>query len=419
MARPRIPRGEITLPSFARLADGRVRGRARTRDGIDQVRQIVRTGPDEDAVRTMLRAEARRLAYVGSEWSPVSPFAQCAARLRAKADRRVATGAIRPQTRDGLHADLDVLDRRIGAVEVGSITTGSLLQLIDELHEKYAAQRVRRFQGLMVEVLAEAVRQGCIATNPARELESVEVVRKPPRALSAAQAGYVIRLAREWQAGHNRRTTPVAAILTLAVATSLRRGELLALDRCDVRPPDPAIRTLDGQALWSVDVDATMVSRRDGGRWRAIRQSDTKTESARRRLWLPGFAVPVVEELLERAPDKRDDAPLIQASNGSRLGQQTWWRAMDAFRKRCARELAAAGIPVGVRELTTHTFRRTTLTALGVDDLELAAAQAGHADSKITAESYVDKTFLATPTTDPRAAAALQQAFAAAIGEAS
>ena len=170
---------------------------------------------------------------------------------------------------------------------------------------------------------------------------------------------------------------PWAVSCMLALATGLRRGELLALRWEDIGPD-------------SLAVDASMAVAASGGYERA----EPKTRRSRRTVGLPALA----HEALERQRAASDGSPWVFPVGAKPMHPEA---ASDAFR-RLAR---SAGLTVRLHDLR-HTAATLALAA-GVPIRDVADAL-GHSSPSVTLNVYGH----AIPEGPSRVAEALDKALA-------
>jgi len=223
-------------------------------------------------------------------------------------------------------------------------------------------QTVRHHDRVLHVALKRARALRLIATNPVDDVSRPRLERGEPGVLEPDEAGRLLATA----AG-TRFYVPIF----LALATGLRRGELLALRWRDIDLVGATLRVL--HSLEQTD---------EGLRFKA-----PKTKRSRRTIALPASAVEILtahkaaqaEERLRLGLGKDERGLVFTQPGGEPVSP-------DNFSKEFARLVARAGI----RRITFHGLRHTHLTNLlreGVHP-KVACERAGHASVAITLDIY-------------------------------
>jgi integrase len=292
-----------------------------------------------------MRVERRTVGEVCEAWlAHVEPdlSASVAPEYRRLLDRRIL-----PRFGDTCLADLEPAELDAWYSELRSGSGGT---------KPLAANSVRRLHSVLHRALAQGVRWGWLADNPA-DRASPPRPRRPD--LDVPDPATVVRLVAEAQ-----RTNPsFACFLRLAATSGARRGELCALRHRDV------------------DLTAATLTVRNGvvqHPTRGLVVQDTKTHAARR-LALDATTVELIRTHI--GPASRSSAFLFShAPDGS-----TPWRphyATLAFRRLRDR--------LGLPHLRLHDLRHFAATQLlaGGQDVRTVAGRLGHADPSITLGTY-------------------------------
>lgn len=161
-----------------------------------------------------------------------------------------------------------------------------------KLDEGLSAKRVRGLHSVLHVALDNAVKWGLVGKNVC-DLVSPPVPQRPEiQPLTLEQAQTLLQVA---------QTHQLKALITVAVTTGMRRGELLGLHWQDV----------DFQS-------GTLVVRRSVGRYGklGVIVSEPKTPRSRRKIVLPAFVLDVLREHQAKRQELRENA-----------GEQ--WREMD------------------------------------------------------------------------------------------
>ena len=245
-----------------------------------------------------------------------------------------------------------------------------------------APSTVRITHKIVHKALADAVRLGYLAANPADRAA-------PPRVVQAT-AGTVLGPEEARRLLEAARGDRLEALVVLALTTGMRQGELLALRWRDV--------DLDGG---TVRVTGTLV-RLDG----EYRIQEPKTASSRRAVKLGELASAALrahrqrqlEERLRAGPAWHDLDLVFCREDGYYLNARSAVKWLDELLKRA-----------GIRKVRFHDLRHTAATlalASGVD-VRTTGALLGHASAKMTLDVYSH----ALPGAAAAAAAAIDAAL--------
>lgn len=250
-----------------------------------------------------------------------------------------------------------------------------------------APQTVQHTHRLLSQILSSAVKARKLRTSPIEAVQTTPKVRREEiQVLSDDDMGKLL--------GH-LADRPLRVPVMLAIATGMRRGELLGLRWKDV--------DFDRAELHVAQVVEQTAS--------GIAFKEPKTERSRRTIALPSR---IVEELRSH---KKASAELRLKLG---LGRDDTWlvfpawpeggaRNPDLFSKEFAREAGRAGVP----QVTFHGLRHTHITHLlrsGVP-VHVVSARAGHANAAVTLNIYAH----VLPGQQEGAAAIVDSALRAAL----
>jgi integrase len=270
--------------------------------------------------------------------------------------------------------------QKLRAIDVNAIY-GKLLRG-DGRRKPLAARTIKHVHRVLHRALGHAESWGLVQRNVAARAEPPRVAATEVAILAPDQVRAVLE---------KLRCRSIFPILTLALATGMRRGELLALRWRDV--------DLDGAAL---QVEQSLEQTKAG-----LRFKSPKTKHGRRRITLPPSAVAVLRDLWKEQQEQRLRLGLGKAPVDA-LVFATWEgkpRSPNAFTKEWSVAVKAAKMP----KVTLHSIRHTHasyLIAQGLDPLAISR-RLGHASPTITLGVYGHL----FPNADDRAAVAIEAAF--------
>jgi integrase len=228
--------------------------------------------------------------------------------------------------------------------------------------------------------LTHALRQGLVARNVAKLVEGVRVERPEVEPLEPETLNNVLAAVRD---------DPLAAFYVLALATGLRRGELLGLqwDDVDLEHGETRVRT---QAQHG---EITSLKRVKGRR--IIPLAPMAVEALQR------HRVAQLEQHLRAGALWREHRLVFPSGVGTPLNPSNLWRHTAALLKR-------AGIPHHHLHLYRHTFASLHLAAGA--DLHEVSKLLGHSGVQITSDVYGHLTRHARQAAAARIEQALRQA---------
>ena len=161
-----------------------------------------------------------------------------------------------------------------------------------KLDEGLSAKRVRGFHAVLHRALSQAVMWNLVARNVCDLVTSPSSKRHEMKPLTPEQAQRLLEVAR----GHR-----LEALLTLAVTTGMRRGELLALhwDDIDLNEGSVYVRRTIGRI----------------GKFGLV-ESEPKTQRSRRKITLPTFVLDTLKRHLEHQQEMRAKAGALWRETG-------------------------------------------------------------------------------------------------------
>ncbi len=280
-----------------------------------------------------------------------------------------------PTTADGYRS---IIDRRIlprwGDLPLRRLRTADLDAWYTQLRRQggkggrpLAPNSVKRIHAVLRTALAQAVRWGWIATNPAAVSTPPQPKGRPRHTIpSSDDVGRLVAEA-------HKTNPPLAVFLRLAAASGARRGELCALRWRDI--------DLEGASL---TISRSVVNTRHQG----VVEKDTKTH-AERRLSLDAGTVAVLVKhrdhligILDACGAELDPASFVFSHEVD--GSESWrpdYASLSFSRLRDRCDLSA------VRLHDLRHFNATALLAAGTD-IRTVSGRLGHADASTTLDIY-------------------------------
>lgn len=376
--RPPLPLGAWGEVWTDRTATGwRARTRFRDLDGV--TRMVERRGRTRGAARNALTQYlTERSAPQDSDLMAATTIEQAVGVWHAEnADRWAHNTARRYNDMISLH-----IIPRIGQMRLREATVPRLDRFVKAIAADVGAPTAKLCTSVLSGTLSLAARHGAIDTNPMRDVGRVRVTHRAPTALTVEQVRALRDAARRHEAvgGARRVGRPrhpgIAAIIDTLLGTGARIGEVLALRWSDV----------DLEA-GTVTISGTVIATGTG----MGRQERTKTDTSRRTLQLPPFAVAALLRHRVESETTTDGDWCFPSAAGT-------VRDPNNVRKTWRKLVADAGLPDGT---TPHAIRRTVATIIDRDaDTRNAASQLGHASTTVTERHYVERAHLGPDVRD-------------------
>ena len=239
----------------------------------------------------------------------------------------------------------------IGSLKLQKVTTRDIDGLIDDLMGgDLSRASVSVFRVILHNIFDLALRRELILTNPVIRSGSVKVDKKEMKILSQEEAKRLLEAAKERGKGN------VYYVLLLALATGMRRGELLGL-------------TWENVYESSVRVARNLVQVKGG-----TKVEQPKTASGRRTIAVAKWVLDEVRTLMV-------DGSKVVFANG---GGEPW--APTSLIAEVRRLMGLCGI-VGVRFHDLRHTHATQLIAQGLD-IKSVSKRLGHENIKTTLDLY-------------------------------
>jgi integrase len=266
----------------------------------------------------------------------------------------------------------------LGGLPLAKLRPLHLQRLYTQLQDDgMSAAGVGKVHARLHTALRQAVRWQMLPFNPADGVELPRVQRRAPQALTEAETA---RLLRDAQLPDAHRQTRMFAPLVVAVATGMRRGELLGLRWRDVDLDDGALSVV--QAL-----------EQDG---HGVHVKTPKTARSRRRITLPHFAVQGLrahrvaqdEERLRAGAKWKGGDFVFAAVGGGPWTPSNFSRAFRAVLARTGKDAEGRDMPPLACRF--HDLRHTHASQLlrQGTHAKIVSERLGHANVGITLDLY-------------------------------
>jgi integrase len=250
----------------------------------------------------------------------------------------------------------------LGRIKLDKLTPRDVQRFITNLKDKVAPATVVKVHGVLRVSLSDAVRMDLVPRNAAKAAKPPSLGRNERRALTPEEAQKLLSAIAD-----NR----LASVFILALATGLRRGEILGLRWSDV--------DLAGRVLF-----VRRALQRVEGRLQFV---PTKTHRSARPIPLSRLAVQALEQQRVRQAKERlkagelwQDKDLVFASTiGTPMEPRNVNRVFDELRK-----------ATGLEWLRLHDLRHAFATFLldQGEELRTVMELLGHSTIRLTADTY-------------------------------
>ncbi|GAA4680079.1 site-specific integrase [Nocardioides nanhaiensis] len=362
----------------------RARTRFRDLDGV--TREVERSGATKGAARNALTG------YLTERTTPAADAITAESLVRDVAavwfaERCEGKRAIAENTRRRYREVIkDHVGPAVGSLRVREANVTRLDRFIKTVAADVGAPTAKLCATILRGVMGLAVRHGAAASNPMREVATVHVDHKEPRAMTFEEVTRAREAAARYSAGlpvvegrkvhrGGSRATDLLEIVDVMLATGARIGEVLAIRWADV-DLESGVLTVAGTVVASDTPAAT-----------PIRQPVTKGRKTLAYL-LPAFGIEAImrQRVAMTAANAED---LVFPSLAGTV------RDPGNVRKTLHRVLGQ----VGLEWVTPHTFRKTVATVIEREaDLPTATAQMGHSSEDVTRRHYVERAALGPDT---------------------
>ena len=285
----------------------------------------------------------------------VSEFAD---RFFRHIDDRIAGGELRETTKNSYDQIIRLyVIPTFGEVPIASLKSEQIKRFYDSLRSKVSAPRIARIHVILGAMLNLALEERVIATSPLEAIKRAAPRHRRARveALTEKEAQGLRRAAK----GHR-----LEALVTLALTTGMRQGEIFALRWSDV---DLKRRTLYvRRSAQEIAGEVTFV--------------EPKTAQSRRRITLSAVAVEALKGRQALAKREARAELVFPDEHGRPLRKDPYSRKdWDPVRK-------AAGLP----DLNFHRLRHTAASLLLIEGVhpKVVSEMLGHSSISLTLDTY-------------------------------
>jgi integrase len=252
---------------------------------------------------------------------------------------------------------------QVGQLRLREATTGRMEIFIVGLRSK-SPSRQRKAKVVLGAMFDLAVRHDALPVNPIRQTGRLHRPKKEVRTLTLEDIAAIRRAVQKWTTREGpgpSHGSDLADMIEVMLGTGARIGEVLALRWSDVD------LTAERPTL---TITGTIKTERGRGTYR---KDSPKSDSSRRTVALPAFAVAVLERRLRTQTPNAIDA-VFATRNG------TWHQVSNVSRR-----WGEVRKDTELDWVTPHTFRRTVATLISERvSSETASQQLGHSSPEIT-----------------------------------
>ncbi|GAB2977763.1 site-specific integrase [Amycolatopsis acidiphila] len=382
MPRPPLDIGTYGKIRYSAIPGGGWRARTQFRDFDGKTRPVERTGKTQGKAAQRLKEAIRE--WTGSTSGDVTretKLSDLAALWMEQVEGEVERGEKSPNT---VTTYRSILDRHIvpglGELRVREATVARIDRFLAALLRNVGASSAKTARTVLSGMFGLAARYDAIASNPTRDTRRISSGQtKQPRALEPMErTQWLVQL----ESNEKAVRWGLPDLSKFMMATGVRIGEALGVFWEDV-----------DFVAGTVEVTHTVVRIKGKGLYRKPRP---KTKKSERLLPLPSWALELLEKRrVEAVNDGRGpDSPVFASSTGGLRDPSNLLRVIRETRGR-----------EEFLWVTSHTFRKTTATALDDADVptRLIADQLGHARVSMTQDVYLGRR-----SVNPATAAALE-----------
>lgn len=224
---------------------------------------------------------------------------------------------------------------------------------------------IKNYHVLISSIMSSAVQWGYVVDNPCKRVSPPKVTHKPGVTLTSEETNIL------FQCLDNEPIKYKAAIITL-VCSGLRRSELCGLKWSDL-DFDSGVIVISRKLAYTSGI--------------GLYEDEPKTESGKRALKLPSFAVSILREYRKaQAQNRLLCGDRYETNDYIFVGEEGHVIHPDALHKWFTDFLKKYDLP----PITLHSLRHTNASLLIANGVDLATVskRLGHASTAITAQIY-------------------------------
>jgi integrase len=274
---------------------------------------------------------------------------------------------IKPSTVASYRHHLAPCMQYIGHVKLTKLTPDTLQTMCNALLGKRKPSTVHAMLTILNTAFNDAIRWQRLGSNPCKSVMLPQAEKHEGPVLTGEQAQSLLTAAK----GHR-----LEGFIHLALATGLRKGELLGLKWSDI-DMETRLLKVSRNAAYLPD---------DTGHYR-MSEGTPKSRAGKRSIRLPQFAVNALKEQKVRQLEQRLQAGSAWTDTGLIFSNHRGtYYSLSALDSQFKRLVAGAGLPA----MRIHDLRHSAATLLlkmGVD-MKVIQEILGHASYHITANTY-------------------------------
>ncbi|GHO91015.1 hypothetical protein KSF_010630 [Reticulibacter mediterranei] len=254
----------------------------------------------------------------------------------------------------------------LGHIALNKLAPGHIQKLVNKmLDQGLNPNTIREYISTLHTCLESAVKQGKIDSNPCDRVELPKKIKSKNNFLSQDEALQLLDACKDHKL--------FSVLVPLALATEARESELLALTWSDI--------DLE-QGLVSINKTLTSEKQEQGEKKLAINSVTPKSESSKRVLTLPDFAIAALRSHRKQQLAAGTPNPLNLLFPSPDTGSHYWPTSVSSAFSRFARKRDFA--------ITFHDLRHTGATLLleSGTDPKTVSERLGHSDVAFTMNIY-------------------------------
>lgn len=362
-----MPVGTAGAVDFTTIGPKKIRARVRVRDYDGHVRPLTRFGPTRAAAERRLKEALRdRIAPTGGDLTGDTKIRVLADVWRSEIEASdLADGSKELYLRD---LDGKVLPA-MGELSIREARVPRCDSFLKSVRQNSGQGKAKSCKTVLSLLMALAVRNGVIDTNPVREVAKIPRGHSKPKALSVDEEQLILtKVAND--SGADVEHDDVADLMEFLDGTGMRIGEALAV-RAEVVDLEAGV----------IEVDATVVRLKGRG---SVLQLRPKSAAGWRIIAVPPHIVELCRRRLAMTWPRNPLGLIFPPQLGEARNPSNANREMKAALVRIDPEFAW---------VTSHVWRKTVATRLDEAGLSARAIadHLGHAKPSMTQDVYMGR----------------------------